>query len=58
MVFTRETTSEEQALTHFLYSEKNLSLPKIAIKTGRSVAIVMGVIRNANRGVSRHTKVD
>ena len=57
MVFTAKTTPEERALIRFLYSENNLSFRKIGIKTGRSAATVMRVVRDAKRGVSRHSKV-
>ena len=57
MVFTAKTTPEERALIRFLYSENNLSFRKIGIKTGRSAATLMRVIRYAKRGVSRHSKI-
>ena len=57
MVFTAKTTPEERALIRFLYSENNLSFRKIGIKTGRSAATIMRVVRDAKRGVSRHSKI-
>ena len=58
MVFTRKTTPEERALIRFLYSENNLSFRNIGIKMKISAATVMRVIKDANIGVSMHSKVD